>query len=99
MISKKHYDLKYFSDFQNIFSDFVNILGMSLIGFRNYLIWNHAVRNLINFAETSNNKNRVVVEYLVAYCKQTSLIFCRLSPYTANLTSKGNKIFCVNTAR
>lgn len=30
---------------------------------------------MINFAETSNNKTGVVVEYLVAYCKQISLNF------------------------
>ena len=57
------------------------------------------MRNLINFAETFNSKTGVVVEYLVAYCKQTSLIFCRLPPYTDNLTSKSNKILFVTTAR
>ena len=57
------------------------------------------MRHLTNFAETSNNKTGVVVEYLVAYCNQISLNFCRFSPYTDNHTSKSNKILVVNTAR
>ena len=56
------------------------------------------MRNLINFAETSNN-NTGVVENLDAYCKQIRLNFSRFSPYTDNLTSKSNKILFVNTAR
>jgi len=36
LISEKHYDLNSFSDFKNVFSDFVNILGLFLIGFRTF---------------------------------------------------------------
>ena len=39
MISKKHYDLTYFFRIlKTFFSDFVNILGLSLIGFHSFIL-------------------------------------------------------------